>query len=343
MCKLRDIGIQGKTADWIENWLKGRKQRVVINGQSSDWANVTSGVPQGSVLGPLLFLIYVNDIESSVNNTIAMFADDSKIGNSAQNEAERQSLQNDLDKLTSWSQRWQLPFNTDKCSVVHIGSRNNHYQYKIGDVVLKESSEEKDLGVTITDNLKNSKQCISAATKASRMLGFIGRCFTVRTEEVIIPLYKSLVRPHLEYAAQFWSPLLKKDIDRLERVQRRMTKMIPRVRSLPYEDRLKALNLYSLEKRRLRGQLIETFRLVRGFCSVNMGSFFNFNNDNANLRENNGYKLAKAKSNLSLTQNYFTNKVIDTWNALPKEVCESPSIDAFKARLDKHFREQGIV
>ncbi len=194
--------------NWVENWLNNRKkQRVVINGSASDWAPVTSGVPQGSVLGPVLFIIYINDIDLRLNNFIAKFADDTKIRNFA------------------WSDRWERPFSVNKCHILQVGTRNRNYEYEMGGVKLEIVQCVKDLGVT--SNLKFSQHCKEAACKANRMLGSINRNFSFKNKDIILPTYISLVRPHLEYAVQIFSPHHAKDIANLEAVQRMATKIIP--------------------------------------------------------------------------------------------------------------------
>ncbi len=122
MFKLKQLGIAGNVHNWIKNWLNNRKQRVVINGSASDWARVTSGVPQGSVLGPVLFIIYINDIDIGLNNFIAKFTDDMKIGNSVISDCDRQSPQEDLHKTSAWSDRWEMPFNVNKCYILPVGA-----------------------------------------------------------------------------------------------------------------------------------------------------------------------------------------------------------------------------
>ncbi len=188
-----------------------RKQRVVINGTASDWAPVTSGVPQGSVLGPVLFIIYINDIDVGLNNFIAKFADDTKIRNSVISDRDRQSLYNDLSKISAWSARWKIPFNVKKCHILQVGTRNLRYDYEMSGEKLERVQCVKDLGVTIAWNLKFSQQCEDAADKANRMLSFTKRNFSFKNKGIILLLYNSLVRPHLEYAVQFWWPHLAKD------------------------------------------------------------------------------------------------------------------------------------
>ncbi len=208
-----------------------------------------------AVLGPVLFMIYINDIDVGLNNFIAKFADDTKTGNSVIFDRDRQSLQDDLNKISAWSARWEIPFNVKKCHILQEGTRNRKYDYETSAEKLEGVHCVKDLCVTITSNLRFSQQCKEAAGKANRMLGFIKRKFSFKNKDIILPLYNSLVRPHLECAVQIWSPHLAKDITKLEAVQRRATKMIPSLRNKSYEERLARFNLFFLEKRRLRGEL----------------------------------------------------------------------------------------
>ncbi len=159
-----------------------------------------NGVPQGSVLGPVLFIIYINDIDVGLNNFISKFADDTKIGNSIVDDPDKLNLQEDLRKISQWSERWKLPFNINKCHILHVGTRNQKFDYEMNGVQIDSAQCVKDLGVSIASNLEFSQQCKDAASKANRMLGFINRNFSFKNEAIILPLYISLVRPHLEYA-----------------------------------------------------------------------------------------------------------------------------------------------
>ncbi len=167
---------------WIENWLSNRKQRVVINGTAWDLAPVYSGVPQGSVLGPVLFIIYMNDIDVGPNNLIVKFADYTKIGNSVISGRDRQSLQDDLSKISAWSARWEMHFNIKKCHILQVGTRNLKYDYEMSGEKLGSVQCVKDLGVAVTLNLKFSQQCKDAADKANRMMGFIKRNFSFKNK-----------------------------------------------------------------------------------------------------------------------------------------------------------------
>ena len=296
MAKVRSLGIIDEVGDWIEDWLSDRKQRVVINGTSSGWRDVTSGVPQGSVLGPLLFIIYINDLDLGLVSKISKFADDTKLGINADSDAAVKQLQEDLRKVGEWSKKWQMAFNLDKCKIMHIGHKNKNEKYELLGKEIESVQQEKDLGVVITNDLKSSNQCIEAVKKAQKLLGYIKRQFRTRNKETILTLYNALVRPHLEYAVQFWSPSLRKDIERLEAVQARATKLIPSIRHLGYVRRLERLNLYSLEKRRLRGQLIETFKMLKGVNNIDYRHLFTFSN---NRTRSNGWKLELKRFNTS--------------------------------------------
>ena len=156
MAKVRSLGVIDKVGDWIEDWLSDRKQRVVINGTSSGWREVTSGVPQGSVLGPLLFIIYINDLDLGLVSKISKFADDTKMGIDADSDAAVKQLQEDLRKVGEWSKKWQMPFNLDKCKIMHIGHKNKNEKYELLCKEIESVQQEKDLGVVITNDLKSS-------------------------------------------------------------------------------------------------------------------------------------------------------------------------------------------
>jgi hypothetical protein len=194
LARLEEIGITGKLLDWIREWLNGRKQRVVINGKASKWIDVDSGVPQGSILGPLLFIIFINGIDEGILSDILKFSDDTKLFEKVGSSESREKLQEDLRVLCEWSIKWQMKFNTDKCKVMHIGAQNLEAEYFMEGNKLEKVSEEKDLGVMISRNFKVSKQCIKAAKKGNQILGLTKRTITCRKKAVVIRLYKSLVR-----------------------------------------------------------------------------------------------------------------------------------------------------
>ena len=210
----------------IGNWLTNRKQRVCNKGRWSKWSTVWSGVPQGSVLGHLLFLIFINDLDEDINSNILKFADDTKIFKEVRCSTDCSQLQADLDKLVLWAQKWQMVFNVDKCKVMHVGNWEDRRTYYMEERELSVVSCEKDLGVWISADMKCSKQSMYACNKAMKVLGMIKRTIRFKDMRVMLSLYKSLVRPHVEYCISAWNPHYKKDKELIEKVQRRFTKMI---------------------------------------------------------------------------------------------------------------------
>jgi len=265
LSKLEAHGVNGKLLKWIDSWLSDRRQRVCVEGELSDWAVVKSGVPQGSVLGPLLFLIYINDIDEDILSKFEKFADDSKVAKVVNNTNDAELLRGDLEKLNKWSKDWQMEFNVDKCQVMHLGKNSLNSQYTLGGCTLKPTESERDLGVFVDKTFKFSEQCNKAANSANAIIGMIKRTIKCRRKDIMVRLYKALVRPKLEYCVQAWCPYLKKDIDKLEKVQARATRLVNGCKNLTYENRLNYTGLTTLSERRIRGDLIEVFKILKGF------------------------------------------------------------------------------
>ncbi|PKU47003.1 rna-directed dna polymerase from mobile element jockey-like [Limosa lapponica baueri] len=250
--ELMHYGLDKWSVRCVGIWLIGPTQNVVVNSPFSNWQSVTRGVPQGSILDPMLFSIFINDLGDAIKCTLMMFADDTKLSGEVGTSKGRANLQEDLDRLGEWANKNLMKINKHK--MLYLGKHDPGVQHRLGSTWLGRSSVERDLGFLLDNKLNMSEQCATAAKPANRMLGCI-KDNTSRDKEVIIPLYSALVRPHLECCVQFWSLLCKKDADRLERVQRRATKMFKALGSLPYEERLRKLGLVSLEKRKLRETL----------------------------------------------------------------------------------------
>ena len=339
LLKLKAHGIGDSITDWIEQWLTDRRQRVVVDGEVSNWKSVLSGVPQGSVLGPILFLIYINDLDDSITSNVLKFADDTKLFRKVNTDGDKQHLQNDLDRLVKWSEKWQMLLNFGKCKCLHTGHGNFNVNYKMGDTVLGTTVKEKDLGVTISTDMKVSEQCGIAASKGNQILGLIRRNITYKGKKLIIPLYKAIVRPHLEYCIQAWRPNRKKDIDTLERIQRRATKMIPELRDLSYEERLKECGLTTLETRRLRGDQIEVFKILNGYENIDRNMFFSLKKDSRTRGHE--VKLVKDQCRLDIRKHSFSQRTINEWNKLSTDCVTASSVNMFKNKVDTYLRRAG--
>ena len=221
--------------------------------------------------------------------------------------------------------------NFGKCKCIHIGHRNMDEEYKMRDhAVLGRTTQEKDLGVTFSADMKVSEQCWIAASKGNQILGLTRRTITYKEKQLIVPLYKAIVRPHLEYCIQTWRPYRKKDIDKIERIQRRATKMIPELRDLSYESRLLQCGLTTLKTRRLRGDQIEVFKIVNGYEDVDRNMFFKLK-EGSRTR---GHKVALVKEQCRLDiRNYsFSQRVIN-----------ASSVNMFKNRIDRYLIRAGYT
>ena len=242
------IGVRGKVLTWIEAWLTGRTQQVVLNGKKSGVGEVKSGVVQGSTLGPTLFLIYINDISSAVKtglsaldlttSILSIFADDTKWGRVVDRAEDRARFQGDIDSLAEWSRAWQLHFNTDKCKIMHLGKHNTKQVYSMDGQVLETTNAEKDIGVMVQDNLKPSLHCTKVAAKANGMLGQLSRAVMYRDSNTFIKLYLVYVRPILEYCIQAVGPHTVADKECLEKVQVRAVKMVSNIGGGSYAAKL---------------------------------------------------------------------------------------------------------
>ena len=339
--KLKALNLEDRISNWIENWLSGRKQRVVVNGMFSDWIDVLSGIGQGSCLGPLLFIIFIDDIDDVANfiDKLRKFADDTKVGNTIKTQNDCDMLQKALDNLWDWSLKWKMEFNVDKCKVMHIGGNFNlRYKYKLNGHELSEIESEKDLGVWCSNDLKPSVQCIEAARKANSALIQISKSFHFRDRHVFRKLYISYVRVHLEYAVSAWSPFREADIQRLEKVQEKFVKMISGLKGNSYEEKLKELRLPTLKTRRIRTDMIQVFKIVKGIDKIDCSSLFTFmSQSHPSTRNAHPLNLVGRHCKKDTTKNFFTNRVVNLWNNLPNNLKDLTKLKLFKYKLDEYL------
>ena len=339
IAKMKAHGIRGDVLRWISEWLSGRKQRTVLNGSFSAWADVISGVPQGSVLGPLAFIIFINDLDTCTELISIMnkFADDTKLGHKVNTDRDREVLQDCLNKLLVWATDWCMEFNVKKCKILHTGRNNSKFIYNMNGLPLEEIQQERDIGVVISNDLKPSRQCAEAARRASVVLGQVSRAFMYRDRITFLKLYTQFIRCHLEFAIPAWSPWTATDIEILEKVQRRAVNLISGLKGVSYEEKLKELGILSLEKRRKRFDLIQTYKILSGIDQVDSSIWFRTVGANAQrLTRTTAYckKLIPNRSKTEMRHNFFSNRVVNTWNRLPTEVKEARTLNSFKKLLD---------
>ena len=343
--KLESYGINGNILNWIKAFLRGRSQVVKVNGVESESAPVLSGIPQGSVLGPILFVIYINNLPEAVRSEVFLYADDTKILHQITSKDDALTLQSDLDSLELWSKKWLLEFHPDKCHVLTLGKFDNikhTHRYSICKHELEHVFEEKDLGVTIDSELKFEEHMSEKVKKANAIVGLIRRSFSFLDCALFKKLFTTFVRPHLEYAQAVWAPHLKKHINMIENVQIRATKLVDGLNILDYAERLKKLDLPTLAYRRARGDMIELYKHFHKYDQDTLPHPFQPRN---RVSRKHDFQLVwiKPKDGIrGLQTNSFYYRTIKTWNDLPKEVVNAKDINSFKEKLDEAWKENPI-
>ena len=347
--KLKNIGIRGKLCDWIENFLSERTQVVVVDGILSYVANVVSGVPQGTVLGPLLFLIFSNDLENYVNScNISSFADDTRISRPISISNDSQFLQSDLHSVAQWSSMNNMKLHEDKFVYLNFNTRstkfplanlpfhNDFFKYETSEgELLEPSSSVTDLGITLTDKLNWSLHVTEITKTAKRKAGWSLSIFKDRSPYVMKTLYKSLIRSHLEYACPLWIGLSKGDIQRLEAIQRYFTNKITCPAEVDnYWDRLKFLKMMSLQRRRERYAILHMWKLLKNKISNDLDIRFTESRRHGITAEVPPIQRSSNSKAKSLYELSFAVKGPQLWNIVPKDIKMIDNLTNFKSKLD---------
>ena len=339
--KLKGYGIEGNVLDWISDFLKDRTQYVAIDSHKSSTKPVTSGVPQGSVLGPTLFIYFINDLPEVVESIAKMFADDTKSYTSLISHEYNCKLQSDINNMDSWTYEWLLFFNKEKCKCMHLGKNNLNHVYTIGRGsearTLDVTHVEKDLGVYIDPLLKFDFHISEVVKKCKRICSTIMKSISYKTKDIMLPLFKSLVRPVAEYANIVWSSYLKNDISSIENIQRHYTKRIKGMRDLSYQERLLRLKLPSLQYRRFRGDLIKTYKLLNNFYDPVSSNLLELMPESSSTRSHN-FKLKKKPFNSNQFKYFYSNRIVNVWNKLPFNIVNAATLNNFKNAIDCHFK-----
>ena len=343
--KLASYGIKGKILNWIKSFLSGRTQIVKVNGENSTPVSVKSGIPQGSVLGPILFVIYINDLPEVISSQIYLYADDTKLLREITSIEDSLKLQSDLTLLKDWSENWLLRFNPDKCKVLTLGKFQNirhTHRYSLCGKELEHVFEEKDLGVTVDSDLKFEEHISTVVKKANSIVGLIRRSFSFLDCELFKKLFVTFVRPHLEYAQAVWSPHLLKHIRMIENVQVRATKLVDGIKGLNYEERLKKLDLPTLTYRRARGDMIELYKHFHTYDKVTLSS--SFQHQTRMSRKHNFQIVWRTPRDgiRGIQSNSFYYRTMEKWNGLPDKVVNAENINLFKNLLDETWSNNPI-
>lgn len=344
--KLEAYGIQGRLLSWIREFLVERTQEVAVNGEKSKEATVISGIPQGTVLGPILFVIYINDLLEKINSDGLMFADDTKIFRKILSADDALILQEDIHTLEDWSKLWLLNFHPDKCHILTLGKFENirhAHRYKICDREMEHVSEENDLGITIDSEMRFHEHIAKKIRVANAIVGQIRRSFSHLDCDSFRRMFIAFVRPHLEYGQHIWSPHLLKHINAIENVQIRATKLVNGLKDLDYEERLRRLNLPTLSYRRRRGDMIEIYKHFHSYDRATISPSFNPQN-RPSRKHNFQLYIRQPKDGIrGIETNSFYQRATGVWNNLPKTVVNAENINCFKTDLDQHWQQEMLT
>ena len=343
--KIKLLGLTGNIGKWIYCFLTGQTQTVLVNGIKSDISEVKSGVPQGSVLGPLLFLILLGDIDKSVASAfVSSFADDTRVGHRIRTAEDANALQKDLNTIYQWSAQNNMKFNSEKFECIRYGKRTDIHEttgyYSDANTIITPKDHINDLGVLISSSCLFKKQIDNVVKTANKLCGWILRTFKTRAPKLMILLWKSLVLSRLDYCSQLWSPTNKGDIQKLEMVQRSFIRKIDDMRHLDYWAQLKKLRLYSLERRRERYIMIYIWRILEHQVpDITSGKIFSIN-EGGRLGRKSSFPPISNNAPSEIKKIRYASlsvKVPRLFNILPAEIrnLNSCSVEVFKRALDR--------
>ena len=343
--KLRDLGFGNQLVSWVQEFLRSRYMYVGVGGTRSRSVAVKSGVPQGSVLGPLLFLIYVNWIATGLNCKYYAFADDFKLllSYSRSNpNTSRANLQRDLNKLHETSVSWNLNLNRDKCVVMRFGrgsaASEELESYTLDGAQLQIVTLYKDLGVWIEPSLKFHKHLEVITGRASSLVGQLLRGTICRSKEFMVTVFVAHVRPLLEYCSVLWNVGYMQDTKKLESIQKRWIRQVDGLEEFSYQERLRDLGLYSIYGRLLRADLIKIWKIFRGNLDPDLQGLF----DRANHPATRGHnlKLAVPRHRTELAKRFLSKRCVSIWNQIPAAAIESETVEGFKRYLDTSLADK---
>jgi hypothetical protein len=330
--KLSTYGLSDRMLRWFKNFLSDRQQCVKVGDGMSAWIHVLSGVPEGSVCGPLLFNLYVNDMPECLSDCeIVMYADDGRLDIDSSIDNASELLARDLDNVAAWAARWQLKLNVVKSGVMHVGVHNPQAVYSVNNVNLPTVDKLKDLGIIVNNNLHFDSYIDCIVVKAYRVCSCILNGFYTNSHCFMINLFKMYVRPLLEYNTVVWSPQNLNYIDKCERVQKYFTKRLLGLWNVCYLDRLDKLKLESLEVRRIKFDLICVYKILHGLLNVHCNEFFVLSNL---ATRGHSFKLSKTFCKHTFAQHGFAYRVVNVWNGLPENVVSAKSLACFKRNLN---------
>ena len=334
--KMEHYGISQQIIKWVSEFLSNRTQTVVLGGESSNKIPVTSGVPQGTVLGPILFLIYINDLPDYLQySTLRLFADDSIIYKTIQNPSDLEKLQSDLDAAGRWEKDWLMHFHPDKCSILNITQKRKPlpYSYKLHGHTLTKEQSSKYLGVTLQSNCKWDNHINNITSKANQTLGFLRRNLKVNSTKIKEHAYKALVRPKLEYAASVWDPHTSSQINQIEKVQRRAARYVTNRfhNTSSVTDMLQDLNWPTLEARRLHTRLVMFYKITNHLVAIYPQNLLYPVDHRTRQSHTNCYRLIQTNKD---TYKYsFYPRTISQWNLLPPNITSADTLEGFKSLI----------